>query len=107
MDEKRASRDDLADGALEHYQRVSDAALEWNSLIPQAIEAWRDMPKIEARLAALEEMAEAILFALDFYNMPTWNFVKKHGAGATTRDVADRLREALAAAGYGENDHVP
>jgi len=55
-----------------------------------------------SELRAFEAMVAAAQFALDFHAMPTLEFVQKYGAGATTRDVANKLREALVAAGYGE-----
>ena len=45
-----------------------------------------------ADASALQEAAQ---YALDFHSLPTYEFVQKHGAGATTRDLARRLRDAL------------
>jgi len=91
MDEKRATRDELADGALDHYQRVSAEALEWNSLIPKAIEAWRKMPEMRTRIAALEEENERLREALEY-------IVERYESDDETGYVAASMYEAAKAA---------
>jgi len=51
MNTETAIRNEQADAALDHYQRLADEACEHHSVIPQAIEAWRKMPEMRARQA--------------------------------------------------------
>jgi len=83
---------------------------EWHTLKELSVEEAESILNKYATLKALNaellEVLNAVLeaarFALDFHAMATPEFVRRYGAGATTRDVADKLREALAAARYEE-----
>lgn len=46
------SRAALAQGARAHYDRLSMAACDWYSLIPEAIAAWEHLPALEAEIDA-------------------------------------------------------
>ena len=41
----KATRKDMAEQALKHYNEISTEAMHHNSLIPQAIRAWEREPK--------------------------------------------------------------
>ena len=41
-DQWQATHEELCNQALEHYKRISKEAVEWNSIVPKAIEFYRD-----------------------------------------------------------------
>jgi len=61
-----------------------------------AITAERDAAVADAR-----ELRAACELALDYYHLSAGEWLKKHGAGMTTRDLGDVFRAALAAK-YGD-----
>lgn len=59
------SRDELADAAQAHYKALSDNAMHWSSVVPEAIEAWRKLPALEAELAQARTNVETLLAELE------------------------------------------
>lgn len=51
-----ASVDDLADMAQRHYDQLSTAQGSWNSVVPQAIEAWRRYDVLESEIVRLTSL---------------------------------------------------
>jgi len=63
--------------------------------------------EVEERLNAVERLkalADAARFALDFHIYCTKDYAQLDGVDRWRREVVNKLREALAAAGYGEDE---
>ena len=56
----QATHDELCDGALEHYERLSSECSDWSSVIPEAIEFYRKHGGDEVSLDELYEKLAAI-----------------------------------------------
>ena len=54
----QATRHEIANAAREHYERISMAACDWSSVIPQAIDCWEHH---DALVEALREAREFIV----------------------------------------------
>lgn len=55
MEQAAATREEIAQQAREHYERLSREACDWHSVIPEAITAWEREPDLSARNKALEK----------------------------------------------------
>ena len=50
----QATRHELALGALEHYEKLSTASVDWNSIISKAIKLWEKEPELNAEIERLQ-----------------------------------------------------
>lgn len=55
-----ATHDELCDGALEHYQRLSDECHHWYSLIPRMIEFYRKYGREEMPDSEIEAFSRIV-----------------------------------------------
>jgi len=70
------------------------------SIRVMSAEEWSEWA--EKRIDTLEAVAEVAQYVLDFQTMAPLDFVQRYGQGTTMQHVIAQLRDALAAAGYGE-----
>jgi len=54
-EQKETPRDELAEQADAHYEKISQAAFEYNNVIPKAIQAWVREPDKDAEIKRLKQ----------------------------------------------------
>ncbi len=72
----KATRKDMAEQARKHYDEVSTEAMEWNSLIPQAIDAWEHQPEL---LEQNRQLLMALKRVIQAYQKPKFSWLDPVG----------------------------
>ncbi len=91
----QASHADICDGALRHYESISNEACSWCSTVPKAIAFYKQHGPVFST-GEYEKAVDALLEALDILFQPRYEIGSVRFNNAL-RLVKDRLRYLIAA----------